>query len=55
VNLDRQAARHPQIGVGIAKGELDPNAERKLPQGKRKVGETERLFRLMTGGGKQIL
>jgi len=50
-----QAALAVQIAISIAKGELDPNAERKLPQGKRKVGETERLFRLMMGGGKQIL
>ncbi|EOD03862.1 hypothetical protein EMIHUDRAFT_453992 [Emiliania huxleyi CCMP1516] len=50
-----QAALAVQVALQISRGELDPNAERKLPPGGRKVGETERLFRLMTGGGKKIL
>ena len=50
-----QAALAVQVALQISRGELDPNAKRKLPPGGRKVGETERLFRLMTGGGKKIL
>lgn len=49
-----QLALAIQISIGIAKGELDPNAPRVLPGGERKIGELERLFKLMQGGGKRI-
>ena len=44
-----QLALAVHVSMLISQGELDPTAERKLPQGGRKMGETERLFRMMRG------
>lgn len=49
-----QLALAVQISIGIAKGEIDPNAPRTLPNGERKIGELERMFKLMQGGGKRV-
>ena len=34
-------------------GELDPNAVRELPEGRKKL-ELEKVFAMMTGGGKKL-
>lgn len=44
-----QLALCAQVTIGIAKGELDPNAKRIDPYGGRKKGELEKMLRLMLG------
>ena len=39
--------------MGISKGELDPNAPRTLEEGRKKL-ELEKVFAMMTGGGKKV-
>ena len=48
-----QALLAVQVSVAIAKGELDPNAVRELPEGRKKL-EFEKVFAMMTGGGKKL-
>lgn len=48
-----QLALAVQIAVGISKGELDPNAPRTLEEGRKKL-ELEKVFAMMTGGGKKV-
>mgnify|MGYP006159191257 CR=1 FL=1 len=44
-----QLALAVQVGIGIQKGELDPNKERIDPYGGRKQGELEKMLGLMMG------
>ena len=48
-----QLALAVQIQVGISKGELDPDAPRVLEEGRKKL-ELEKVFAMMTGGGKKV-
>ena len=48
-----QLALAVQIQVGISKGELDPDAPRVLEEGRKQL-ELEKVFALMTGGGKKV-
>jgi len=43
-----------QVAIGIAKGELDPTAERKLRPNEAKQGDVSKLIEMMKGGGKRI-
>ena len=43
-----QALLSVQVAIGIAKGELDPNAERVLPNPEKKL-EIEKMFSMMSG------
>ena len=47
-----QLALAVQIQVGISKGELDPDAPRVLEEGRKQL-ELEKVFALMTGGGRR--
>ena len=44
-----QLALCVQVSIGIARGELDPNAKRIDPYGGRKQGQLEKMLRLMLG------
>ncbi len=44
-----QLALCVQVSLGIARGELDPNAKRVDPYGGRKQGQLEKMLRLMLG------
>jgi len=48
-----QALLAVQVQLGIAKGELDPNAPRELPEGRKRL-ELEKVFAMMSGGGKRL-
>ena len=45
--------RLPANSVVISKGELDPDAPRVLEEGRKKL-ELEKVFAMMTGGGKKV-
>jgi len=46
-----QAALAVQVTIAISRGELDPDAERRMP--KRRMTSVETLFSYMTGGSKR--
>jgi len=44
-----------QVAIGVAKGDLDMNAERVDPYGGRKKGELEKMLAFMMGNKNQVL
>ena len=49
-----QALLAIEVAVKISKGELDPSAPRELPAEGRKKLELEKIFAMMTGGGRSV-